>query len=659
MKDLRIAFRKILVYTIPRPMEVYYREGRLHLIPPIKVYCEGIAEDILRPLREELDFWRVKYTTLSELDQTDIVVLTEEEYKSYLDEKGIVVPDRIGLEGYVIDVRPDRAYVIAKSEVGIFYGLQTLRQIIEVEEGKVVLPCLLVIDYPQFSFRGFTDDISRGPVPKLEFVERMIKLLAEFKLNAFTHYIELHAFEFPSHPDTTWQDYLTPSEVKAIVKLCETYLIDYFPSIQSFGHSRIVLSNPKYSHLAEFPGSSLLSPVKPEVYEFLKDVFRDVCKFFDSKYFNINCDETEDIGKGASREVCEKLGKEEVYLSHILKLREMLKVLGKTTMMWGDMLRKYHRVLNKVPHDIIVLNWNYSAKERFDDLIEPLWRWGIKQIVCPGIQCWGRLFPDYIEARFNISRFSRDGARYGAIGVLTTSWDDDGENLQVLNFYGILLAAEAAWCGSIGEDFNERFDWAVFRSRSRVGDAIETLSECVHRKLIGYTRSFWMNPFENISTLALMAEEGKKCYKLLKRAEEIIKEARQLVRRNSDLLDSIEFCIRRLRHVADKVISSYELVRAVETRKGVKEALDNCIATFRKLYEEISEIEDLHRMLWRRECKTKAFETIVRPRYRAYRRLIRDILERLVAMRPEDLTIVQLTSRLTNLTYVPYIPMMT
>ena len=68
MKDLRIAFRKILVYTIPRPMEVYYREGRLHLTPPIKVYCEGIAEDILRPLREELDFWRVKYTTLSELD---------------------------------------------------------------------------------------------------------------------------------------------------------------------------------------------------------------------------------------------------------------------------------------------------------------------------------------------------------------------------------------------------------------------------------------------------------------------------------------------------------------------------------------------------------------------------------------------------------------
>ena len=646
------------MHVIPKPREVYHREGQCFLSPPIKVYSRGLREVIVKSLEEELQFWRLRYT-MSELEEADIIVLIEKDYENYLSEHSIIVPERIGLEGYVIDIRLKKVYVVAKSQLGIFYGIQTLRQMIEVSNGALILPCLLIIDYPQFKSRGFTDDISRGPVPRLQFVERVVKILAEHKMNAFTHYMELHALKFPSHPDTTWQDYLTPGEVKAIAELCKEYFIDYFPSIQSFGHSRILLSKPEYLHLAEFPGSSLLSPVKPEVYEFLRDIYRDVCRLYGSKYFNINCDETGDLGKGASRELCKEVGEGAVYLAHILKLREILRDLGKIPMMWGDMVLKYKEIIEKIPRDIVILNWNYSARDSFDHLIEPLWRYGIKQIVCPGIQCWGRLFPDYIEARINISRFSRDGARYGVIGVLTTSWDDDGENLQSLNFYGILLAAEASWCGSIGEDFDERFDWALFRSRSRVGKAIRLLSECIHGRLIGYTRSFWMNPFENISILALMAKESEKCYELIERVEEIISEAKRTVRRNLDLLDFIEFSAKRLKHVMNKVLGSYSLVRSVEIKRGVEEALEESINTFERLHSEIPEIEDFHRILWNRESKNKAFENIIRPRYSAYRKLLKDILEKLTSMKAEELTISQLTNELTALTYVPYIPMMT
>ncbi len=591
---------------------------------------------------------------LSSYEEASIILGIENDLSQLLSSLGIHIPERIGIEGYLIEVRPDKCFVIAKSNKGVFYGIQTLRQLIYVKESSILIPCVLIIDYPTYSFRGFTDDISRGPVPKLTFAKRMLEVLAEFKLNAFTHYTELHAFKFPSHPDTVWHDYLTPEEAKELVKYSRKLFINYFPSIQSFGHSKIILSNPKYSSMSEYPGSSLLSPAKPEVYKFLEDIYKDICSIFNSRIFNVNCDETWDLGKGASREVCSKKGIGQVYLEHILALKRILDGLDRKLMFWGDIVLRHKEVVEKIPKDVIVLNWRYDARSSYDDIIEPFWRAGLTQIICPGIWCWRRIFPDFKEAQENISNFSRDGLRYSALGVLTTSWDDDGENLQSLNWYGLLLAAEAAWNGIISEDFYERFDWAFFRSKTNVGKAIKLLSDKISRKLLNLNISFWMNPFKSIAHISLLAHEAEEAKDYVEKALNIISRARNEVYRNKDYLDYLEFAILRLKHVIRKVIVTYRLITAIDLMRNVDKALKETIQVFKELLDEVEMLEEKHKELWIRESKPNSFEKIVAPRYTAYKKLLTRIVKELEKLDPREASIPKLIIELGSLETVPY-----
>ncbi len=640
------------IKVIPKPKEIYIR-GLTKVSESLKVFISEKAPDTLKlSLEEEFRLWNIlfKYVDISE---AFLIVGLKDEVMRY--NPNIVIPERIGNEGYMIDISDSKAIILANSFQGLFYGVQTFRQLISKEGNVVILPQVLIIDYPTFLFRGFTDDVSRGPLPIISFAKQMIRLLAEFKINAFTHYMELHTFKFPSHPDTVWQDYFTPEEINELVNYCSEYFIDYFPSIQSFGHSRIILSNPKYSHLAEFPGSSLLSPAISEVYDFLKDVYSDVCKIYKSKYFNINCDETWDLGKGRSKEICEKEGYGVVYLNHIVKLRNFLKEFNKITMFWGDMVLKYKEVLNKVPKDMIVLNWTYAARDSYENFLVPIWRRGLKQIICPGIQCWRRIFPDYIEAKINISNFARDACKYNAMGVLTTSWDDDGENLQSFNWYGILLAAEAGWCGKVEDDFDERVDWAFFRSNTRISYVVNLLAKCIHRKLIGYDDYFWINPYERVYELAKLAEEAKENLIYLKEASEILSSDRDKVRRNKSFLDYIDFAIRRLNHVARKFIFAYELIMAIERRREIDKAYHDFVTTYEQLINEVDELEKLHRELWIRESKPNSFEKFVLARYKAYRKMLRELVDIVRKLDLAKISVNTFVSEVVKTTKVPYI----
>jgi len=70
---------------------------------------------------------------------------------------------------------------------------------------------------------------------------------------------------------------------------------------------------------------------------------------------------------------------------------------------------------------------------------------GYRFLVCPGVSCWGQVFPDLDAATVNISNFVRDGAANGAMGMLNTTWDDTGENLFNNNWYPLLWGAEVSW----------------------------------------------------------------------------------------------------------------------------------------------------------------------------------------------------------------------
>jgi hypothetical protein len=94
---------------------------------------------------------------------------------------------------------------------------------------------------------------------------------------------------------------------------------------------------------------------------------------------------------------------------------------------------------------MIAVPWNYSKTTDFDALIEPFARNGIETWVAPGDANWNEVYPVARTALWNIQGFIRDGQRLGSTGELTTVWNDDGEGLFNMDWYGVLFGAVAAW----------------------------------------------------------------------------------------------------------------------------------------------------------------------------------------------------------------------
>ncbi len=106
---------------------------------------------------------------------------------------GVTVPPALTAEGYVVIADPDQVIVAGKTAAGTFYGLQTLKQLVRGEGASAFIPAVKIIDWPTMRWRGVSDDISRGPVPTVDYIKRQIRTEAFFKLNMHSFYME-HTF---------------------------------------------------------------------------------------------------------------------------------------------------------------------------------------------------------------------------------------------------------------------------------------------------------------------------------------------------------------------------------------------------------------------------------------------------------------------------------
>jgi N-acetyl-beta-hexosaminidase len=95
---------------------------------------------------------------------------------------GLNVPGELGREGYLLCVTPKQILLAANDAPGVFYGIQTLKQLIRAHAGpKHAIPACQIVDWPVLAMRGWQDDISRGPIPTLDYLKREIRTMAEYK----------------------------------------------------------------------------------------------------------------------------------------------------------------------------------------------------------------------------------------------------------------------------------------------------------------------------------------------------------------------------------------------------------------------------------------------------------------------------------------------
>jgi hypothetical protein len=414
--------------------------------------------------------------------------------------------DRTALErtdGYLLDTRGPTALLAGRNEAGLFYGIQTLRQLLRPSGGGIAIPRVNIADWAALRYRGLSIDISRGPVLTESQLMGIIRNLAEYKLNMLGLYLE-HVFPLRESPLVAPEGTgITGEAMRRLGAYAKRYHVDLVPEQQTFGHLHQMLKLEMYADMAETPHGSVLAVENESGYRWIAKAAEELVHAFPSRFLNIGGDETFELGQGRTREMAAKVGVGGAYLAHTRRVASMLAPLGRRLMFWGDMALAYPEMLPQLPKNLVAMTWSYDAKDDFSAEIAPFRSNGMDVFVCPGLNNWSGIYPDVRTALANIDGFVRDGKRLGAIGMLNTHWNDDGDALFNLNWYGIVFSASAAWQeGRVdAEDFRRSFDWAFHRGgETAIAGVVERFAqaEALLRQAGvsgGSAKLFWIDPF--------------------------------------------------------------------------------------------------------------------------------------------------------------------
>jgi hexosaminidase len=230
-------------------------------------------------------------------------------------------------EEYILEISSRSITMSATQEAGLFYGIQTLRQLLSAAEKQGrewKIPAVFIQDKPRYEWRGMHLDVARHMFP-LDFIKQYVDLLALHKFNTFhwhltddqgwrieiKHYPKLTevgsqrtATPLPSDPNQmvpeTYKGYYTQEEIKEIVAYARKRCINIVPEIDFPGHTTAALAS--YPHLGCTEGpykvrtswgiaKDILCAGKEEVYAFVRNVLDEVMELFPSSYIHIGGDE--------------------------------------------------------------------------------------------------------------------------------------------------------------------------------------------------------------------------------------------------------------------------------------------------------------------------------------------------------------------------------
>jgi hypothetical protein len=364
------------------------------------------------------------------------------------------MPDEMKPEGYVILPNGKGLALTAATDAGIFYALQTLKQLVTGFGTNALLHTATIHDWPAMKYRGLDDDLSRGPVTTLDFQKKLIRTLAAYKINLYSPYFE-HTAAYASNPLIAPPGAaISPADADALVAYAAPYHITIVPEQEAFGHLHNALLWEQYQPLAETPHGAVLAPGQPGSLALIKQEFTELAAEYPSPFLHIGADETVDLGLGQTKADVDARTLAPVYLDFLQQIVTALQPLHRRLLFWGDIAQEITQsspeLLKPLPQSFkdatIAVAWGYNPEPNgFAKSITPFVSAGFETWVSPSVHNFRVVYPDNNLALLNIQQFTRDGQRLGATGQLNTIWNDDGEGLINQDWYGILFGAAAAW----------------------------------------------------------------------------------------------------------------------------------------------------------------------------------------------------------------------
>lgn len=314
------------VNIIPAPVSLSVQEGQFLIDKNTAVKFDANNKDLLHAT----NFFNAFIKSIS----GEILPINSSTNKSI--SLQIKKTDNIGDEGYLLKVTPEAIQITANTKTGIVYGMQTLFQTLPHIRTNAILkiPCMEIVDYPQFKWRGMHLDVCRHFF-STDMVKEYIDLMATYKFNTFHWHLtddQGWRIEIKKYPKLTsvgawradrtgipWHEsqptqpgeatdyggYYTQDQIKNIVAYAAERNITIVPEIEMPGHSAAAIASYPWLSCTQQQQSTITGGVYPQsfqtslcpsndsVYIFLENVLSEVMQLFPSKYIHVGGDEVD------------------------------------------------------------------------------------------------------------------------------------------------------------------------------------------------------------------------------------------------------------------------------------------------------------------------------------------------------------------------------
>lgn len=388
------------INIIPKPKSLVVNEGSFKLTSDTKIYFNVNSKKVADYLAEVINpatgynfipkIWNGKV-------ETNSIILSLTSSNDY------------GKEGYSLVVNPFNVIIEANELNGLFYGIQSLRQLFNEHINSVAkvegidweLPAVVILDKPEFVWRGLNLDCCRHFMSK-EFVKRYIDLLAYHKFNTLHwHLTEDQAWriEIKKYPElikkgafriyddgSSYGGFYTQEDIKEVVAYASSRFITVVPEIEMPGHSTAAISC--YPEISCTGGSFEVGTLwgiyydiycagNEKTFQFLENVISEVIDLFPSKYIHIGGDEApknrwHNCPKCQQRITDENLKDEHELQSYFVKrMEKFINSKGKQIIGWDEILE------GGLAPDATVQSWRGvkgaidAAKQGHDVIVSP------------------------------------------------------------------------------------------------------------------------------------------------------------------------------------------------------------------------------------------------------------------------------------------------
>ncbi len=351
-------------------------------------------------------------------------------------------PPETAAQAYKLWIAPGVIEVRANGDAGLFYGVQTLLQLIRRNEhGQLVAPECVITDWPRLALRFLHWD-TKHQQNRMPTLKRYIDWAAKFKANMIGFELE-DKFSYPSNPIIGAPGAFTPAELQEIVSYGLERFVQVVPVIQSPAHFAYVLKHPQFAHLRADGNNYQSDLCNEETYKLIFQMYDDVIAATKGvDYFFVSTDEVYYAGIGKTCKLpYSPENRSAAWADFAIRARNHLAQRGRRMLAWIE-YPLLDKDMERIPNDVID---GVVGEESFVEIQQ---RKGMRQLVYTSTQGAEFLFPDHLaieslpagtvlgeyESVFTSGRISSlhnsianaRALRMNPIGIFGAAWGDSG-----------------------------------------------------------------------------------------------------------------------------------------------------------------------------------------------------------------------------------------